>query len=162
MRRNLLCATIAAALAVLVTPSAQAWTDAWAGSACDMASTNDRTGQLIQDPNTWTGEIHGGPVAVVNETGGTIRDVSVTCTVKINYGINDYTNVAASRSSTTSGNVGVLADTITYTALPGDDVYLCTDIHWCGSKGCTWIYLDDDDDATNGVQCALLPSVEVR
>ncbi len=159
MHRRTLRAMLVVAVGLSLAPPAHAVDDA-AGFTCGFTSTNDPTGQIIQDPNTQTGEVDGGPWAVVNETGGTISAVTVTCIFKINYGINDNTNIAASRTATTSGNVGVLLDTITYTALPGDDVYLCTHFHWSGSKGGGWVYIDDDDDATNGVQCALATSVE--
>ncbi len=162
MRKTFVQAALVATLALVVSPPAQAWDDIWTGFTCGFTSTSDPTGQVIQDPNTQTGEIDGGPIVVVNQNGDLVDYVEITCALKLNYGENDGTNVAASRSSITAGNVGVLVDTVSYTALPGDDIYVCMDIHWCDEKGCWWIYLDSDDDPGNGNQCDLATSVEAR
>ncbi len=158
MNTGVLCAALAVTVALPLAAPAQAWDDWWLGFTCGLSSTNDPTGQVVQDPSTQTGEVDAGPMAVMNAAGGTVHSVTIGCAIKINYDLNDTSNIAAQRSNTTAGNVAVLVDTISYTALPGDDVYLCTWFGWESSKGSFWWYVDDDDDPSNGDQCALATS----
>ncbi len=155
--KALLAAAVIGA-AALSAPVAHA-VDSAVWSGCSFNTTNDATGQVIGNPNTQTGTVYTDTAAVVNETGGTVSDVTVTCTFKINYGINDSFNIAATRSSTTAGGTGVMADTITFTALPGDDVYLCAKLSWNSSKGNRDVALDGDNNPANGIQCSLATSI---
>ncbi len=138
------------AFAAPTTPASADWSVTFVANPpnCSYISTNDPTGQVIQDPNTQTGIVIAGPVVVVPPF-----STSVRCNFKINYGINDSTNIAAQR---VSGGEPLLVDTITFTALPGDDVYICT-VVFIDDTG---HHVDDDDDDSNGIQCALATSVE--
>ncbi len=158
MRTRLAVAAAAATLTALA-PAAHA-VDQVSGLSCGMLTSNDPTGQLVQDPNRMTGLVWAGPVGVRNTGLGAISDVSIDCVVKINYGVNDGGGAEAQRGSTTAGNVGALATTITYTAVPGDDVYLCTVVSWNGSKGHGEYRDDANGRPSDGIQCDFANSIE--
>ena len=154
---NLRVLLAAATLPFLTTAPAQA-EDVYVGLKCGMLTTTDPTGLISQDPNTYTGVVHGGPIAVVNTAGGTVTSVTITCSVQINCAPHGC-NVVARRSATCSGNACVLVDTIQYNASPGDSVYLCTEIAWTSTKGGGSVQFDKDD-IVPGAQCRLVTTVE--
>ena len=130
--------------------------DVYAGFTCGFVSTNDTTGVISQDPNKQTGEVNAGPYVFAHTAGGTIDSVTVTCCIKINTPV--YGG-GICRSATTPGNTGILVDTISYQAAPGDDVYIGTTVSWTSSKGGgTANY--DCDETTPGEQACLATSVE--
>jgi hypothetical protein len=153
----------AAALAAAIAPAAHA-EDLLDGFTCGFVSSTDDTGLVFNDGRQH-GEVDGGPMTVVNSAGGTVSDVTTTCWIQLNNAtpcaVVDRTNCASLgqptgvRSSTVTGPVGLLVDTLDYAAsLATDDVYLCTRFSWNSSKGggtFTW----DDDDVTAGDQCGL-------
>ena len=157
MRKNVLFAGVTLPLALVATPPVYAET-VYAGFTCGFVSTNDTTGVISQDPNKQTGEVNCGPYAFANTAGGTINSVTITACFKVN----DSTHGGGTcRSATTPGNVGILVDTISYQAAPGDDVYIGTCVSWGDSKGGGSVCYDCDE-ATAGEQACLANAVEAR
>ncbi len=166
---RILLAAAAVAAAAVVSP-ATAFDDSYAGFTCGFVSTTDDTKVVFNDDRQH-GEVDCGPMTVFN-TGGAFIDtdppsvtppdpneVSGADSVTMCFGIQlnssvHGTNVADSGCATQSGAVGALVDTLDYTAVTGDVVFLCTHFHWRTPKGGGWVYFDDDDDDTNGIQCS--------
>ncbi len=146
-RRTRPLALAGVAAAVLAVPPTHA-IDTWGGLICGMTTSN----VFSPKPNRQFGEIDGGPWTVINLSGGTVFDVTITCTVQLNDGTHGAGGTA--RGATTDGNVGLLLDTITYQAEPDDTVYLCTQISWNSSKGHVVMDIDGDGDSSNGIGCA--------
>jgi hypothetical protein len=158
--RSVKALAAASALAAAIAPAAHA-EDLADGFTCGFVSTTDDTGVVFNDGRQH-GEVDGGPMTIVNSAGGTVSSVTVTCWIQLNNATPDEDLAAGPvgiRSSTLTGNVGLLVDTLDYAAALTDDVYLCTYIHWTSSKGGGWFYFDTDD-LTAGVQCGLATSVE--
>jgi hypothetical protein len=135
--------------------------ESYAGFGCGFASDNDDTGAVNNDPKKQIGAVNAGPWTVTADPTGTnsIIDVTITCTIQVNADTQGAGGV--SRTSTTPGNVGVLADSISYFAQPTDSVYLCTVVEWNSTEGGHTTVTDDaDNDSSNGYQCALATSTE--
>ncbi len=146
--------------------------DTYSGFSCGFGSSTDDT-KLVFDDDRQHGEVDCGPMSVFNaggafidtdppgvtppdpnETGG-VDSVTMCFAIQLNSSVHG-TNVADSGCATQSGAVGALVDTLDYTAVTGDVVYLCTSFSWTGGpKGTGGLVLvDDDDDPSNGDQCS--------
>jgi hypothetical protein len=130
------------------------------GFGCGFASDNDDTGVINNDPKKQTGAFEAGPWAVYDQEDPSnfVTDVTITCTVQVNNP--NQGGGGVSRSNITSGNVGVLADTISYYAQPTDTVYVCTRVEWNSPKGHEVVESDADNDSSNGHQCDMATSTE--
>ncbi len=162
----------AVALAGAITPAAFAEDDAGVGFTCGFVSSTDDT-KLVFNDDRQHGEVDCGPLVVANTAGGAIDSVTLCFYIQINWEFHlgpkgtyhESPPVADGGCATNSGNVGVLVDTLDYTAEVGDVVYLCTDIFWTGDKGPFeehWDAVPDDpaDPTTLGEQCAEATSIE--
>jgi hypothetical protein len=128
-RRTLFAAAVL--LGGLLVPPAHA-SDQYAGFGCGMTAQGD---------GNFVATVTGGPWTVANDEGGTVSDVTITCTIQVN---NPYHGGGGpSVTNTTSGNVGVVAGTTTFTAGPADSVYMCTMVEWTSPKGHTVLVLDE-------------------
>jgi len=110
----------------------------------------------VQDPDLEQGEITAGPWVVrpSDPATNTIFNVTMTCTMRDAVGSTHTTGTAlASRSNTTSGNVGILADLMSFRRPRLTVTHLCTVVEWNSTKGHTVLVDDADNDTTNGYQC---------
>ncbi len=143
----------------------------YAGFSCGFGSSTDDT-KLVFNDDRQHGEVDCGPMTVFNtggafidtdppgvtppdpnETGG-VSSVTMCFAIQLNSSVHG-TNVADSGCATQSGSVGALVDTLDYTAVAGDVVFLCASLEWDGDMGPSdRIYYDDDDDPSNGDQCS--------
>jgi hypothetical protein len=135
----------------------------YTGFTCGFTSDNDDTGVINNDPKKQIGEVDGGPWVVdpdpADPAGNQVTSVTITCTIQVNNP--NQGGGGVSRTSTTSGNVGVLADTISYFAQPTDSIYLCSVISWTSTgKAPETVTSDADNDSSNGYQCDLAISTE--
>jgi hypothetical protein len=121
-------------LSATTAPAARAY-DEFVGSPCFLVAVTDRPGIVHNDPKKHVGVLVGGPYVVFNldDFLFPIQDVTITCTIQLNNSNPGAGGV--SRTSTTPGSVGLLGDSISYYAQPGDLAYLCTFVEWNSVKG---------------------------
>jgi len=127
-----------------------ATSEGYTGFTCGLGA-----GQIdLQDPKKVNASITGGPwVVTTNDpVGNTIIDVTITCTVQVN-GDGKHGGAGVARNSTTSGNVGTLADTISFHMQPTDKVYICSKFEWNSTKGHSTVLFDIDNNSANGLDC---------
>jgi len=126
--------------------------ESYSGFICIFNGGNEAS---VQDPTLEQGEITAGPWIVTpsDPTTNTINDVTMTCIMQNAAGRNFGEGaVLASRSNTTSGNVGILADVMTFNRVPTTVTHLCTVVEWNSTKGHS-VVIDDADNTTAGFQC---------
>jgi len=127
-----------------------ATSEGYTGFTCGLGA-----GQVsLQDPSKVDASITGGPwiVTTNDPVGNTIIDVTITCTVQVN-GDGKHGGAGVARNSTTSGNVGTLADTISFHMQPTDKVYICSKFEWNSTKGHSTVLFDIDNNSANGLDC---------
>ncbi len=124
----------------------------WGGLTCGLTATDDP----LDGPTTRIGEVNAGPFVATDGNGG-LSSVAIQCTVQINAP--DHGVGGVSRVSPYLPEAAVLADTIGFDAVTGDEVYLCTTLWIWTPKGGIWIDVDDDE-ITSGDQCALTTILE--
>ncbi len=159
MRARLTTLVYTGALAATLAPGA-AGVDYYQGLTCGLVSAKDPNGELGGDPNRYVGLVTCGPIAFVNESGGYFDSCTITVTLQVNNSV--HGGGGASSSRTTTGFFvcnATLADTLTYSVMEADSLYLCTAISWTGSKGGGRVVFDADE-LTAGEQCALTTAFE--
>ncbi len=150
--RNLVVAALAAVVIAPGAPGASA-TDHQIGPSCSTVLLPDN---LISS-NPYRVVVSCGPIAVVSDSGGTVWSVTLQIVVQLNNPTCGIPGVA-SAASTTDGNVGVLVDTMTFTAQPTDNVVLCYAMGWLSTGGGGFRCFDYDS-VQSGCQGAMPTSV---
>ena len=113
------------------------------GRLCSFSSVSDPT---IEDGQTQTGQINGGPVVAADLTGPSVdptASVSLTCTIQV--GASNATHAGAdSASGTSSGRGFAILEPrpVSYLSPEGQPVYICTEMsvngntrYWDGGAG---------------------------
>jgi len=127
--------------------------ESYSGFICIWNGGNEAS---VQDPTLEQGPITAGPWIVTpsDPTTNTVSNVTMTCIMQDQFGQEFGTGgQLASRTNITSGNVGILADVMTFHRTPLTPTYLCTVVEWNSTKGHTVIVDDADNDSSNGFQC---------
>ncbi|HEU0132452.1 MAG TPA: hypothetical protein VFQ85_15820 [Mycobacteriales bacterium] len=109
---------------------------------CGMASSNDGSGAVNQDPDGQIGQVAGGPWRT-----GAGDPVEVLCSI-VATSSHLYPGLAGGRGS------GVVPPTLmAFSVAPGTPVYLCTRAQWTDANG-PHVYDFDADPGAPGSQCA--------
>ena len=119
--KKLFIAALAAGTVFSFMPAASAAHEPW-GFLCGFTSTEDP-----QVEGSQTGEIDGGPLVIEDATTPVIESGYITCTIQVNASTHAGADGCA-KSGPTTPAVVALADTCTYAAATGDNVYLCAQV----------------------------------
>ncbi|HEU0130781.1 MAG TPA: hypothetical protein VFQ85_07300 [Mycobacteriales bacterium] len=137
-----LVAVAAAACALLPAAPARAVPAPVAGRACGMATRNDITGLLYQDPTDNFGEVHAGPV-IVRDPGEITGDGvpgTIICDIQVG-GTGVYPDPNASRSvADGNGTIVLPATPVEFDSPVLESVFLCSTLVLTGSTGSATVY----------------------
>ena len=113
--------------------------DGPSGFLCGFSSLSNPTAEA----GTQTGEIDGGPLAIVDAEGN-VGSGTLTCTIQVNQGTHDGSGVAVSASGT--GVVAFGPTVVSYQADDDDIVFLCSEFTY--ANGGPTLYFHSSEDPT--------------